>query len=393
MKTSIEQLAQDVILFGVDSVSSETLIDILRAADQLYHSEAESFLTDEQYDHIKRYAETNRPNDPYFLGVGSQVRGGKVKLPYPMGSLTQAYEGDIVKWIEKHNLQEQPIIYTEKLDGVSVLLIYDNTGKLQIAYSRGDGVEGADITRHISKIAAVPQQVSIANLHVRAEVIISKENFLKVQPLVKNRGGQQYKNARNMIAGLMNAEKNDPVVYEYIDIVAYEVLNPQFDNKWTQIGTLSREKFIVPSAGDKHGKDIDDNVLTSILNNLRQDSAYEIDGIVLEVDNGKLRSKINPSTETLNPEYARKYKIADASNLAIATVIDILLNVSKDGYIKPTIVVEPVELVGVTVSKCTGFNMKYIYDNKIQPGSKIHITRSGDVIPLCLGVVDPGPLV
>ena len=105
-----------------------------------------------------------------------------------------------------------------------------------------------------------------------------------------------------------------------------------------------------------------------------------------------LRSQINPTRDTLNPEYARKFKVADASNNAIAKVIEVQWNISKNGYLKPRVKIEPVELVGVTVQHATGFNAKFILDNKIGPGAKIRITRSGDVIPFILGVVEPMPI-
>lgn len=384
------EIHKQILIFGIDEVPFEDVIKVLKAADDMYHNGEQSFLTDKEYDDLKQTAHAMHRTHPYFLNVGSSVRGGKVKLPVPMGSLTQAYQGDVEKWIEKHNLQEKKVIITEKLDGVSVLIVYGEGGRFQIAYSRGDGIEGADITRHISKIEGVPIRVASREpMIIRAEAIISKENFKKVQPLVKSRSGQPYKNARNMIAGIMNAETNPDIVYDYIDVVAYEVINSKH-NKDEVLDTLYQDNaFIVPESIITLGRFLNDKSLTSALEKFRQDSAYEIDGIVLEVVDRNLREKINPTKDTLNPEYARKYKVADASNVAIAEVKEIALAISKDGYIKPTVVIEPVELVGVKITRCTGFNMKYIYDNKIGPGAKVKITRSGDVIPYILDVVEP----
>lgn len=389
-KKTVQQLAQDYVLFGIDFLAFDEIVEMLKAADDLYHNDAESFLTDEQYDVAKRYAESQQPNHSYFLGVGSSVRGGKIKLPYPMGSLTQAYEGDAVRWVAKHQLQRERFIVTEKLDGVSVLIVYGDDGRLQIAYSRGDGTEGADITRHISKIAGVPTRVAERkSLVIRAEAIISKENFIKVQPLVKSRSGQPYKNARNMMAGVMNASENNPVVYDYIDVVAYEILNDKHD-KVDALKLLKEENdFKVPEHILITGDRLDDSNLTKILNTMREESQYEIDGVVVELNSASVRQKVNPTKDTLNPEYARKYKVADASNLAIADVIEVEWNISKDGYLKPRVRIEPIELVGVTVQYATGFNAKFIAENKIGPGAKIKITRSGDVIPFILECVEP----
>ena len=106
--------------------------------------------------------------------------------------------------------------------------------------------------------------------------------------------------------------------------------------------------------------DLNDADLTKYLNKRRKGNDYAIDGLVIEVDDAKKRAKINPTRDSLNPEYARKFKVADASNLAVAKVIEVQWNISKDGYLKPRVKIEPTELVGVTVQHATGFNAKFI---------------------------------
>jgi len=91
--------------------------------------------------------------------------------------------------------------------------------------------------------------------------------------------------------------------------------------------------------------------------------------------------------DSLNPDYMIKYKVADINNLATATVVGVTWNVSKHGYLKPQVNIEPIELVGVTVRNATGFNAKFIYENGIGKGATITITRSGDVIPFITSVV------
>lgn len=386
------KIAQDLFVLGnFEDTDLEQILAALQAADDLYTNEGESFFSDDQYDALKRYAQRLAPSHVYFTGVGSTVRGGKIKLPYKMGSLTQAYQGDVKGWITKHKLDNEDLLVTEKLDGVSVMIVYGDGGKLQIAYSRGDGIEGADITRHISKIESVPVRVAgRAPMVIRAEAIISKVNFKKVQPLVKSRSGQPYKNARNMMAGLMNAETNPGVVYDYIDVVAYEIVSPTGKDKEDQLDNLYEDNaFVIPKNFICKGKQATDHFLTESIQRMRDDSEYEIDGIVIEVNKAALRTKINPTKDTLNPEYARKYKVADENNLAVATVKEVQWNISKDGYLKPRVKIEPVELVGVTVQHATGFNAKFIKDNQIGPGAQIKITRSGDVIPFILEVVKP----
>lgn len=383
----IKALVNEIFLFGdgsFDTFLTEDLVELLIAADDAYHNDNE-IIPDQNYDALRQYVEATDPTNSYFLGIGSQVRGGKVKLPNKMGSLTQAYQDDTAKWINQHKLGAEQIVVTEKLDGCSAQIVYGNDGKLQIAYSRGDGIEGADITRHVSKIKNVPK-VANPNMTIRAEIIFTKADWEAVKTQIKRSGGAFYKNARNSVAGLMNASESDPTAYKYLSVVAYEVIGSKTD-KVTQLEALGRYGFTTPVYVAAEGRKLDDEMLTKLLNTMRNNSEYEIDGIVLDVNSWKQREQINPTKDTLNPEYARKFKIADASNLAIATVIEVQWNISKNGYLKPRVKIEPVELVGVTVQHATGFNAKFIQDNGIGKGAQIRITRSGDVIPFILGVV------
>ncbi len=387
----IKSLINEIFLIGdgsFDQFDTDDLFSLLLAADSAYAND-QPIIDDAQYDALYRYVEATSPGNNYFYGVGSEVRGGKVKLPYTMGSLTQVYEGDTQKYVNQYKLQNQDLVATEKLDGCSTLIVYDQNGKLQIAYSRGDGIEGADITRHVSKIKNVPKQVK-GPMVVRAEIIFSKEDWNTVKTQIKRSGGAFYKNARNATAGLMNASESDPIAYQYLSVVAYDILS-ETASKVDTLNYLMNNRFTVPQSIVIKGKDATDSRLTDILNQMRTESEYEIDGIVLDVSDRFLRTQMSPSKTTLNPEYARKFKIADASNMAIATVIEVQWNISKNGYLKPRVKIEPTELVGVTVQHATGFNAAFIANNNIGPGAKVRITRSGDVIPFLVGVVEPMP--
>ena len=102
------------------------------------------------------------------------------------------------------------------MDGVSCLIVYDNTGNLQVAYSRGDGVEGADITRHIKNISNVPKKIS-GKMLVRGELIMNKETFLE-------KYAKEFKNPRNMVAGLFNRKESRITALNDVDFIAYEIV-------------------------------------------------------------------------------------------------------------------------------------------------------------------------
>lgn len=366
----------------------QNIIHCLQTADELYHNGEESFLTDEEYDALRRYLELSDPTNAYLVGIGSEVRGGKIKLPYQMGSLDQVEIGDIKEWIEKNDLQDEDLVISDKMDGTSTLIVYDDKGAPQIAYSRGNGVEGADISRHIFKISNVPPQLPCGHkLVIRAEVELTETAFEKLRTKVMSRSGKPYKNARNMVAGLMNSKTNPDIVYDYLTVVAYEILNLPELSKVEQFKFLKEQFFQTAYYKCFRGRELSDEFLAGYIRSRREQLDYAIDGIVLEVDSVEKRVAMNPTRDTLNPAYAIKYKVADASNLAIATVKSVTWNVSKHGYLKPQVNIEPVELVGVTVSNATGFNAKFIFDNNIGAGAKVKITRSGDVIPFIVEVV------
>jgi len=161
-------------------------------------------------------------------------------------------------------------------------------------------------------------------------------------------------------------------------------------NKQEQLKLLGTLGFELPGYSVHKGRDINDTLLTQLLEQAKANSPYALDGIVLDVDTRAMRSQLAPrGGSSLNPVHAKKFKINGGDNRAIAKVVAVHWNISKLGYLKPRIQIEPVELVGVTVTYATGFNAKFIRDSGIGPGAEVQITRSGDVIPFIEAVITP----
>lgn len=384
-----KQLAKEIFSFNMfDMYDEKDIILVLKAADDAYfNTKGDNLINDQEYDSLRTFAQKSFPHNGYFTGVGADVRGGKVDLPYPMGSLDQVHIGEIEDWVAKWSLDQTNVLVTDKLDGTSALVIYDANGNLQIAYSRGNGMQGADITRHVKNL--VPESVSGAMV-VRGEIIIPKASFVQAVKVAKKRDGSEYKNLRNMVAGLMNASKNPYGVYQHISFVAYEIVHsetPEDLSKMGMLELLQDEGFETPFAKMMSGGALHDDRLAEYLEERRQFTRYEIDGIVIDVNDTDERVKMNPTRDTLNPAYSIKYKVADAANLAQARVVQVHWAPSKHAYLKPRIEIEPVDLVGVTITFCTGFNAGFIANNNIGPGTVIEVTRSGDVIPFCQKVI------
>jgi DNA ligase (NAD+) len=389
-----KNLVKDLFLLATvtfEDCEIKDLVNLAMAAKDAYYNSGSPIIDDGQYDALERYIKISSPEDDVTEIIGSTVRTGEdVPLPFVMGGLTQVYEGEIDRWVSKHKMSRAQFVWSHKLDGNSIELIYTSFGEFTAAFTRGDGLEGKDVTRSVKQMN-FPKKLPAGLRYdaIRAEIILVENKFDKVNAMAKR--ATPYKNPRNMVAGLLNASESNPAILKELSVVTYEVMTHNTDNKIEQLKQLEALGFEIPVYGVVEGKDLTDANLTKLLAAAKKNTKYEIDGLVIDVVDEKFRNAMNPTSSTLNPEYARKYKIADASNSAIAEVVAVHWGVSKTAYLKPRVEIKPVDLVGVTVTYATGFNAKFIFQNKVGPGAKIHITRSGDVIPFITEVVEPMP--
>lgn len=384
-------------------LSIPELVAKLTEASDLYYNgvDEESPLTDAEYDALERELRERDPGNKFLIGIGAEVRGSKVELPVPMGGLDQVYEGDTVKWIENSNLKDELIHYADKLDGTSILMIYGEDGKFNAAYSRGKGDEGADLSRHVNSMInmnderknRIPTLVGAKideSVIIRAETIIADDVFEDEKERDFCINGRVYKNPRNFTAGQMNKEEAIPGFYKHADIVAYEVIHPKMD-KDDQSVFLERAGFEVAGFSLRFGKDLDDELLSEHLENRHKKSPWALDGLVLTVNDLETQNTLtsDKKRDNLLPAYARKFKVGQEDNVAISEIVAIHRHPSKHGVLKPRIEIEPIDLVGVTITFATAFNEKFLKDNNIGVGTKVQITRSGDVIPFIQKVIDP----
>lgn len=373
-----------------DEKNISILVNKLTKAADAYYNTGDTIMSDADYDALEAMLRDLDPDNPYFIGIGSDSRGGKVKLPVTMGSLDQAHEGETSKWVGKESLNDVDMVASDKLDGNSILLVYSDTGNLQIAFTRGNGEYGQDVTRHVKQMASVPQTGVEGIRFVVAEVIMIDSTFNRIKNDLERETGRAYKNPRNFVAGQMNKKVSTPLFYKNVDVVTFGLRDKNID-KVEQYNKLKDNNFITAGYTVFKGSQLNDNDLTAYLNTRHDASPYALDGLVLDINDAGLREKMESSktASTLNPAYAKKFKVGQADNVATSKVVTVHWKVSKDGYIKPRVEIEPVDLVGVTVTFATGFNAKFIVDNNIGEGAEITITRSGDVIPFIKGIVTP----
>lgn len=358
------------------NASIDDLIEIAKQADIAYYNNDEPIISDNEYDLIVDRIKEIDPTNPYLSKPAhTQIQltdtitdKEKAVLPYSMGSMDKHKPGDEHQ-IEKYKKEfPAPWILSDKLDGVSALYILNHDSESEL-YTRGTGKIGTVVTNLIPLINIAKPKVK-RRIAIRGELIMSKRNFEKY--------ADKMANARNMVAGIVNAKTINKNRAKDIDFVAYEMIDP-WDTYINQYKELTRLKFNVVY----HILVDTLNNLTDILRDRRENSPYECDGIIVAHNAPRQRSLSD------TPEYAFAFK--DNAGLAFGYVIvkEVEWNVSKDRYLKPTLKFDPIKLSGVKIKSITGFNAKYILENCIGPGAKLKIVRSGDVIPYILNVEEP----
>jgi NAD-dependent DNA ligase len=270
--------------------------------------------------------------------------------------------GALSKWLTKYNKPKE-YVFSAKLDGVSGL--YAN-GKL---YTRGNGKVGQDVS-HLIPYLKLPKEKDVV---IRGEFLISKENF--------ENHFQDKANPRNTVSGIINKLSVDKKEVKYLDFVAYELIKPEM-KPLEQLEYLKKHNVDVVLFAKS--EEPTNELLSSVLVEWRSSYKYEIDGIICT------HNKIYPR-KSGNPEHAFAFKMVLSDQIAEAKVVDVLWTPSKDGFLKPKIRIEPIELGGVTIEYATAFNAAFIESNNLGIGAVVQMIRSGDVIPYIMDVTQQAP--
>jgi NAD-dependent DNA ligase len=245
--------------------------------------------------------------------------------------------------------------------------MYSTEGDTPKLYTRGDGKVGQDVS-HLIKTLNLPKHKGHV---VRGEFIILKDVF-------NTKYRDKFANPRNLVSGIVNAKSVDDKTAD-LHFVAYEVIRPVLkpSAQMRLLTDLNHEVVmhqVAPSLSNA--------LLSETLVDWRSNYEYEIDGVIVCDDHAHSRG-------SGNPRHAFAFKMVLSDQVAEAKVVDVIWTASKDGYLKPRVRIEPIHIGGVTIEYATGFNGKFIEDNKIGVGAIITMIRSGDVIPYIKSVVVP----
>ena len=352
------------------------LTNMLKIANDEYYCNGISIMTDAQYDILREYTLSIYPENitaqkgHASCVINLKIDKNKILLPYEMWSMDKIKPDTnaLSKWLVNYNTDNYVI--SCKLDGVSGLYVYENDS--QKLYTRGNGTIGQDIS-HIIPYIKVP---NIKNIAIRGEFVISKQKFTE-------KYSADFANSRNFVAGLINKKTIDSDKLQDIDFVIYEIINYT-----TSLTPLQQLIFLEKENVEVVQYDVFNNISNQLLSDIliawRNSYKYEIDGVICTYNNIYQR-------KTGNPEHSFAFKMILTEQIAEAKVVNVLWSPSKDGFLKPRIQIEPVILGGAKIEFTTGFNGKFINDNKIGIGAIVKIIRSGDVIPTIISVSSSAP--
>ena len=358
----------------------DDLVKFLEKANIAYRNTSKPIISDDTYDLLEDKLRQIDPENAFLTKIGAVPQENKVKLPFWMGSLDKIRDDPkaLDKW--KADYKGNSLI-SDKLDGNSAMVCYDKSGNPTL-YSRGDGVMGQNISHLIPFLKFPIFKAKDTPLVIRGELIISKDNWKII-----HEAHPEYSNARNLVAGLLHKKSPDSSVAQYIEFLAYELIKTPSDASHP---TPSESIQYIKDKGFKtvytmllSETELTVEKLTDTLILRRNQSPYDIDGIVVYND------KVHKLASGKNPKYAFAFKSMLTHTEAEVIVKEVTWNISKDGYYKPTVNFDTITLGGVNIQKATGFNASYIEKNKIGPGARIVIIRSGDVIPHILRVLAP----
>lgn len=385
--------------------NTEALRDVLRFHEYRYYVENDPLISDSEYDLLYKKLEQFEKEHPELITKDSptqRVGSGlikdfpKTKHLVPMLSLENSYDADdLLDWDRKarelSGLEEIEYSVEPKFDGASISLIYENDLLLR-GVTRGDGETGDDITPNIRQIKSIPLSADFSKHHIRqieirGEILMNKHNFKAYNETLMEEGLPPLANPRNAAAGSLRIK--DPSIVRkrnlegFLYHVSYVLNDDQphpsaISTHSDMLKLLWELGFRSPQKEMKVVKGIQ-AVIEEVhaFEKKRDDLGYEIDGMVIKVNDLELQEKLGMTSHHPRWAIAFKFKARQASS----KLLSVEFQVGRTGAVTPVAKIQPVQVSGVTVSSISIHNEDYIKEKDLKLGDHILIERSGDVIP------------
>lgn len=368
------------------------LIDIINEADYNYHTLDNPTISDQEYDKYLRELFDIETAHPEWIKDNSptQHAGGqiieefeKVTHKIPMMSLSNVFnESEIMAFDER--IKKEGVIpkYVAelKIDGLSVSLLYEK-GKLVRAATRGDGTVGEDITHNAKTIKTIPLTLKEEiDIEVRGEIFMNKKTLEELNRVRAENNQPLLQNCRNAAAGSIRQLDSKVAASRKLDTFIYHLPNPEDYGLKTHSEALEyMHKLGFKTNPNNRLVNNIEELLDFIAEKaaLRSSLPYDIDGIVIKVDNIADQKKLGFTAKY--PKWATAYKFPAEEVLTRLT--DIIFTVGRTGQITPNAVLEPVIVAGSTISRATLHNEDFVIEKGLKIGDIVSIRKAGDVIP------------
>ena len=368
------------------------LTKILNEANYNYYVLDNPTITDQEYDKYLRELiniETNHkelasPTSPTNR-VGGEVidKFNKIVHAKPMMSLSNVFNEDEIRDFDLKIKKEgfNPKYVCEyKMDGLSVSLIYEK-GKLIRGVTRGDGITGEDITHNVKTIKSIPLELKKPlDIEVRGEIFMNKKTLEKLNKIILEEGQPLLQNVRNAAAGSIRQLDSKEAAKRELDNFIYYLPEPEKYGIKTHFEALKfmEELGFKVNSNNKLVDNVD-GIFEYIKDATvkRKSLPYEIDGVVIKVNDFDMQEKLGNTAKY--PKWATAYKFP--AEEVLTKLKDIIFTVGRTGRITPNAVLEPVIVMGSTISRATLHNEDYVLNKHLMIGDIVSIKKAGDVIP------------
>lgn len=365
------------------------IIELLNKYAYEYYTLDKPSVDDAEYDRLMQELIKIESSHPEWIREDSPTRkiGGeiidefvKVTHEVPMFSLGNVFnEEEIIEFDEriKKSFKNPEYVCELKIDGLAVSIEYKN-GKLFRAATRGNGVVGEDITHNVKTIKTIPHKLNKdVDITIRGEIYMGKKSFERLNKYCEENNLNKFQNPRNAAAGSIRQLDSNIASKRGLDAFLYHYPLTEFKTHYESLIYLKELGFTV-NENIKLCKSIDEVIsFVHEWTEKRDTLPYEIDGIVIKVNDIKMQEELGYTAKV--PKWATAYKFPPEHVLTKLT--DIIFTVGRTGQITPNAVLEPVKVMGSTIRRATLHNQDYCIEKDIRIGDYVYIYKAGDVIP------------
>ena len=372
------------------------LVELLNRYAYEYYTKDAPSVSDSEYDQLYRELvelETAHPDEilpesPTHRVGGVVLKGfTKYQHQYPLYSLQDAFSREELEAFDQRVRKEFPSISYVcelKIDGLSISLTYEN-GVLVTGATRGDGSVGEDITENLKRVKDIPLVLpEPVNITVRGECYMPRASFDRVNQIRQENGEPEFANPRNAAAGTLRQLDTKIVAKRNLATFLYQEVSPT--DQSSQEGVLEKLARLGFVVNQERVLSEDMEQIWDFIQKvaqLREDLPYDIDGIVIKVNDLAVQEELGFTVKA--PKWAVAYKFPAEEKEAKILSVD--WTVGRTGVVTPTANLTPVQLAGTTVSRATLHNVDYIAEKDIHQDDTVIVYKAGDIIPAVLRVV------